>query len=1065
MAVYNETSKGGLLCGGSALVPPVIPVGETKAEMEAYSRFLREWENVDAAPLSGTEPIFKALSVYSEDATGGVLGGGDGVALAIHNVDATGGVLGGGLCDTSDVFDETGSGGVLGGGQAAFVFDETGSGGVLGGGSTIVGIGFVSSGGVLGGGTADLAVGFIASGGVLGGGAAINSVAVNQTGSGGVSVGATSDNNLAKNKYYTNNDPAKRRIVVGGAAVIRLDLSYIASGGVSVGGSFKSNFKFLTDLTCLWRINARITRDMTFLWNTGRLPLFWYRVVGKQSAKCEPLQPCCQKIVTNIFARTPAELCDKLRARRFQFRIDSVQRFERPAENSQIVNDDGCNDLIPVEICEVPACAEFCVDHEPFVFMGIETRVQVDSFFSYEPTSSTVYTGGSASVVLVRNVPDFPYEAEGGITMGGTVDYISSGYGPEVGGTITIGGTAGIKSSNWSYVGGEWPLITGDLAPTQSESLEEVITDVPWGAIDRVLNDDALPTQVELSYGKTSEYLIVRGFDIHIPNDASIRGVVVKVRRSASNIGVVDEGVYLLVGDEIISDNLANAPDWPLIQSEWWYGNTGGEQDVNPPWIGEDSELPDIEPSDVNDPEFGFAIRIKSRTMLAAIFAFVTYIDLEIYYEYIGDVHILRTGGEAKVVSSAYSYEFSPGLGLGGTAGLKVGRRYITDGLSPTLNPGVKIGGGYAINYIAGDTSTPEDVVVGGEAECRPSWQHIDGTGGASMGGEAKVTPYIEIAEGGVSGGGLGNINNTYFYSYDATGEITVGGTAAPPEAEYFYEATGSITVEENGADYMSSNYHFTSDGNAIFVLGGADFSGSDLGVQQTEAGADFRILELNFNYGEENTEEMTLPAQTVTKCACPDMSPLTEVSHNMARDNRLAQFLVRNNFTIPRILTLKYNVPNDSWQTNLHYRGVSSKSNNFEDWNLVFELRCTDNSGGIEIGKSIWQFSALVTLEDLVTGEDFDTRILVGVIPDTLCSSNQLTFRVDYDTELDFVEVSPTAVVYNNVLFDNIGLFKNRSWQQNPTLTFQVSQSGIDALTPRYDASGFGGARPMRTV
>lgn len=1024
MAFYNETSKGGLLCGGSALVPPIISVGETEVEMEAYSRFLREWENVEAAPLSGTEPIFKALAAYSENATGGAVVGG----------------------------------------KAALAYSDLASGGVVAGGKAVSAIGASGSGGVVAGGDAISAVSITTSGGSLIGGSAANSVIANVFASGGIRIGATSNSNVFANKFYNNNDPTKRRVIVSGRAVARLELSYIATGNVSVGGSAKCNFKFSTDLTCLWRINARITRDMTFRWNTGQLPLFWYRVVGKQSAKCEPLQPCCQKVIHNVFARTPAELCDKLRARRFQFRIDSVQRFERPAENSQITNDDGCNDLIPVEICEVPACAEFCVDHEPFVLMGIETKVQVDAFFSHESTSSTVYTGGSANVVLVRNVPDFPHEAEGGITMGGTVDYISSGYGPKVGGTITLGGSAGIKSSNWSYIGGEWPLTTGDLGASEVESLDEVITDVPWGAIDRVLNDDSLPTQVEISYGKTSEYLIVRGFDIHVPEDVLIRGVVVKVRRSASNIGVVDEGVYLLVGDEIISDNLANAPDWPLLQSEWWYGNTGNEQDVNLPWIGEDSELPDIEASDVNDPEFGFAIRIKSRTTLASIFAFITYIDLAVYYEYAGDVHILRTGGSAKVVSSAYSYEFSDGLELGGTARLRVSRRYLPDGISPTLTAAFSTGGSYSLHY-SYEAELDTSLETGGEADCRPSWQQIDATGGASMGGSAKVTPYIEIAEGGLVGAGVGNINNTYSYSYDATGGFTLSGSSSPPEAEFVYEATGSITVEEDGADYMSSNYHFTSDGNAIFVLGGADFSGSDLGVQQTEAGADFKILELNFNYGEETTEDLTVPAQTVTKCACPDMSLLTEVSHNIARDNRLAQFLVRNNFTIPRILTMKYNVPNDSWQTNLHYRGVSSKSNNLEDWNLVFELRCTDNSGGIEIGESIWQFSVLVTLEDLITGEDFDTRILIGVIPDTLCSSNELAFRVDYDTSLDFVEVSPTAVVYNSILFDNIGLFKNPSWRQNSTLTFQVSQAGIEALTPRYDATGFRDAKPMKTV
>ena len=906
------------------------------------------------------------------------------------------------------------------------------------------------SGGVLAGGDSTASSTLYGQGGAVVGGATDINWNIYLNGSGGVRLGATTDTSLGKNRYYINNDPTKTRVVVGGTASTRLDLSYHPSSSIQIGGSAKVNFQWSSDLELLWRVNSIIISDMAFLWNTGTLQLFWYRIIGNQIDRCA-LQPCCMKVVHNVFARTPAELCEKLSERKFQFKITDVQRFTRPAENVNVSATDDCNQLEPVEICKVPACADFCVDFTPQVYIGFEARVQVDAFFEAEGTG-LVYTGGSAGVTYHKNLFGFSYVGSGGLTIAGESENISSGYAPVAEGGIIMGGSAGIGFSAWSYVGGVWPLTTGEKGASEVESLEEVITDVSWGAIDRVLVDDALSTQVELSYGKTSEFLIVRNFDIHIPDDAEILGVVVRADRSASNIGVRDSDVYLLVGDEIISDNLANTDfDWPLIQTEWWYGTRGLEGDFGTPWVAENSEVSPLQASDLNDPTFGFAYRITSTTGLPAIFAFVTYIDVEIYYQDAGDVHILRVGGNAGVTSTAYSYVASGGVQTGSSARLRVGWVHVGTG-------DVSVGGGYGFNvYYDSDSS---EISLGGSAECRPSWQLIEASGGMTLGGDSKVTPYFEEGAGGVLAGGS---DNTYSYRYEASGGINISGISSPLGDES-YVASGGVSLGGE-ADYKSSAYHFVSDGNAIFVLGGADIQGSDLGTQFHNVGADFRILELNFDFGDSTTENVSVPYATINRCDCFDMPLVTQISHNLAHDNRLAQFLVRNNFTISRVLNLKYNVPNDSWQANLHYRGISSKSNNLEDWDILFELRCTNASGGIEIGESIWQFAVQISLEDSVTGEDFDTRVLVGVLPDLLCSSGQLVFNIDYDTDLDFVSVAPSGTIYNNILYDNIGLFKNRAWMQNPVLSFQISQVGLDALTPRYDASGFGKNKPMKPV
>lgn len=1035
--IINEDSTGGVVCGGEALDELIQ-------------------NNVgDGGVVCGGDSDDELISNNSSE--GGVVCGGDSDDELIGNNVGEGGVVGGGEVIDSVTVNEFGDGGVVGGGHADdFDFIE-GEGGVLVGGNSIPSIYINTQGGIEVGGESENSSFLAGEGGVEVGGEYVDSVVVNESGDGGIVGGGDGDDNLFSNKKYITTDPNKFRIIVNGSASLKFSLKYIASGGINVGSvddEVDVNFDFSTDLTLLWKLNKLIVKDLTFLWNTGELQIFWYRVIGKQSAKCEPLEPCCQKIITNIHARTPAELCDKLRARRFQFRIDSVQKFARPAENTQFSNGD-CDDLIPVEICEIPACADFCVDFEPQVIMGVQTTVQVDAFLNYE-SSGNLFIGGSAGIYYERIVPNFPYETNGGVFVAGTVDYISSGYSLESEGGIYITGSAKQKSSAWNYVGGEWPLIVDDLGGSEVESLEEVITDVHWGAVEYVLDDDLSPTQVDLSFNKTSEFLIVRGFNFNIPDTSDILGIIAKVDRSANNVGVVDDSVYLLVGDEIISDNLANISDWPLIQSEWWYGNTGYDFDSNKSWVSDDSDFPKIEPSDLNDSEFGFAIRIKSKTNLSDIFAYIRYISMSVYYQNEGEDHILKVGGESKVVSVAYNYEISDGLNIGGMADFKIGRFYLASGSSSDIS----IGGNHERHF---DYESDSGIILGGGSTYKPSWQLIESLGGASVGGEIKITPYLEESLGGSFISGISDVNHTNNYTYESSGSIELMGAPILPETVFNYQSEGNIVLGGE-ADYKSSSYHFVSNGE-IFVLGGAIIQGSDLGVQQENIGADFKVLEMNFDFGDFTSEEFDAPSETVEQCNCPEMSLITNVSHNMARDNRLSQFLVRNNFTIPRIMLLRYNIPNDSWQANLHYRGVSSINSNLEDWNLIFELRCTNYLGGIELGRTIWQFSTQIFVEDAVTGESFDTRILVSLIPDSLCLNGALDFTIDYNTELDFVSVSPNSVIYNNILYDGIRLFKNRSWMQNPILTFNVSQSGVDALTPRYDARGFGQNRPMRTI
>jgi len=191
-----------------------------------------------------------------------------------------------------------------------------------------------------------------------------------------------------------------------------------------------------------------------------------------------------------------------------------------------------------------------------------------------------------------------------------------------------------------------------------------------------------------------------------------------------------------------------------------------------------------------------------------------------------------------------------------------------------------------------------------------------------------------------------------------------------------------------------------------------------------------------------------------LSQCGCFQIPLVVELAHNLVRDNIFAKFLARNNYSISRVLDLKYNEPNDSWQSNLHYRGLSADANTEERWDLVFELQCTEDMGGIHIGRRIWKLAVGVYRKNLTTFEDFDTRIIIGLMPEIICdtNANELDFEVSYNTQLDLASVRPDATIYQTTLFDNIGLFKNRSWIDNPDLIFMVSQAGIAEPQTPYD-------------
>jgi hypothetical protein len=210
--------------------------------------------------------------------------------------------------------------------------------------------------------------------------------------------------------------------------------------------------------------------------------------------------------------------------------------------------------------------------------------------------------------------------------------------------------------------------------------------------------------------------------------------------------------------------------------------------------------------------------------------------------------------------------------------------------------------------------------------------------------------------------------------------------------------------------------------------------------------------LEISFN-SDVDQGNVGILVNTVVQCGCTTIPFKVNFEHGLVRNNNLSKFLVRNNLSLPSRFQMSYNSINNSWQQNFHFRGFSPNTVTQERWDIVFELQCTNLIGSIDIGREVWKL-AIELFRKLDTGEDFDTRIMLGVYKEPICDtgSNQLSFSVNYDTKSDIAFIDPDSTIYQTLLFDNIGLFKTPSWIMNPDLRIAVSQIGFPSNQNRID-------------
>lgn len=325
----------------------------------------------------------------------------------------------------------------------------------------------------------------IASGGTVAGGEADALIVKREVASGGARAGGTAET------FVYRSIVASGGVVGGGLASLIATYHYFPDGGeVLTGGEALSEFSLIFDLDVQWQTRATIEIDKEFYWNTGTLPLRWYRVQGccvfptgagdgvggGQPGGCDitGIQTddikCVgatgkQQFIQNLVGSSVSDICQQLTDSRLNWEICSIKRWSRPADGRLVEPDDQCNTLVDVPYCEIPECLNFCVHTNSITNIGVTTYV-IESFVSHI-SSGVVITGGQAITSIVGGVDTnqsfFEYVSDGGEVLTGGEALTSSSWDNDL--LTTIGVTTYIENLEAVFGSGtEGPVL--DL-PTQ----------------------------------------------------------------------------------------------------------------------------------------------------------------------------------------------------------------------------------------------------------------------------------------------------------------------------------------------------------------------------------------------------------------------------------------------------------------------------------------------------------------------------------------------------------------------------------------------------------------------
>jgi hypothetical protein len=188
-------------------------------------------------------------------------------------------------------------------------------------------------------------------------------------------------------------------------------------------------------------------------------------------------------------------------------------------------------------------------------------------------------------------------------------------------------------------------------------------------------------------------------------------------------------------------------------------------------------------------------------------------------------------------------------------------------------------------------------------------------------------------------------------------------------------------------------------------------------------------------------------------------------MTQNFNVNNIFADFLSRNNYTMGN-LRLRYE-GNQSWKQHLHYSGRGAFGE-AEKWVFALEWTCSTRVADIQLQESAWVFSATImrelaplpSLGYIMTSSRKKlevTRILTAFDTTGITTNEVLDLSFSLNTQTGILVNSyPYFSVIYNLISDNVGMFRNPTWNSNPLLTIGISQLIPQAPNEQYSLSPY---------
>lgn len=224
---------------------------------------------------------------------------------------------------------------------------------------------------------------------------------------------------------------------------------YTGNGGGVSGGSAISNYPLSFDIEIEWNVRGILEVSTDINWNTGSLPLRWYRVQGvcnfptaagdglaisgedewvegepvPQKGGCSVMgietddTKCAgalgkQQFIQNILAQGLSDLCRQLNESKLNWEIHSIKRWSRVFGSND--EDDKCNRLEEIPFKDIPECIEFNIQNGYSTDIGVQSHLI--ELISEHIGIAEITISGSAIVYSPNDsgLAVFSYESEGG---------------------------------------------------------------------------------------------------------------------------------------------------------------------------------------------------------------------------------------------------------------------------------------------------------------------------------------------------------------------------------------------------------------------------------------------------------------------------------------------------------------------------------------------------------------------------------------------------------------------------------------------------------------------------